>query len=104
MKIYTNELGHITNMAAMPIYGKNLKKIFLSRTNRPMTLKLSMWHSLCEYYQGCSNYDPGLTLTHFMPSSNLVTLAFVWEKVKIIYFSFNYCSVRSQSCLKNSTK
>ena len=27
MKIYTNELGHITNMAAMPIlYGKNLKK------------------------------------------------------------------------------
>ena len=26
MKIYTNELGHITNMAAMPIYGKNFKK------------------------------------------------------------------------------
>ena len=26
MKIYINELGHLTNMAAMPIYGKNLKK------------------------------------------------------------------------------
>ena len=26
MKTYTNELGHMTNMAAMPIYGKNLKK------------------------------------------------------------------------------
>ena len=26
MKIYTNELGYITNMAAIPIYGKNLKK------------------------------------------------------------------------------
>ena len=26
MKIYTNELGHMTNMAAMPIYGKSLKK------------------------------------------------------------------------------
>ena len=26
MKIYTNELGHMTNMAAMPIYGINLKK------------------------------------------------------------------------------
>ena len=26
MKIYTNELGHMINMAAMPIYGKNLKK------------------------------------------------------------------------------
>ena len=26
MKIYTNEFGHMTNMAAIPIYGKNLKK------------------------------------------------------------------------------
>ena len=25
MKIDTNELGYMTNMAAMPIYGKNLK-------------------------------------------------------------------------------
>ena len=41
MKIYTNEFGHMTNMAAMPIYGTNLKKIF-SRTNRPMLLKLSL--------------------------------------------------------------
>ena len=24
MKIYTNELGHMTNLAAMPIYGKNI--------------------------------------------------------------------------------
>ena len=30
MKIYTNKLGHMTNMAAMPIYGKNLKKSFSS--------------------------------------------------------------------------
>ena len=26
MKIHINELGHMTNMTAMPIYGKNLKK------------------------------------------------------------------------------
>ena len=26
MKIYKNEFGHMTNMAAMPVYGKNLKK------------------------------------------------------------------------------
>ena len=26
MKIYTNELGRMTNMAAMPIYDKTLKK------------------------------------------------------------------------------
>ena len=25
MKIYTHELGQMTSMAAMPIYGKNLK-------------------------------------------------------------------------------
>ena len=37
----TNELGHMTDMATMPIYDKNGKKIF-SRSNRPMTLKLGM--------------------------------------------------------------
>ena len=46
-----------------------------------MTLKLSMWQYVWEDYQSCSNYDRGLTLTHFTPRSN-----FVWEKVKIIYF------------------
>ena len=28
MKICTIELGHISDMAAMPIYGKNLKESF----------------------------------------------------------------------------
>ena len=43
MKIYTNELGHMTNMAAMPIYGKKIKKFSSSiEPNRPMTLKLCM--------------------------------------------------------------
>ena len=35
----------------------------------------------------CSNDDPGVTLTHFTASSNLVTLAFLCEKVKKVYFS-----------------
>ena len=26
MKVWSNGVGHMTNMAAMPIYGKNLKK------------------------------------------------------------------------------
>ena len=26
MKIYINELGHMTNMVAMPFYGQNLKE------------------------------------------------------------------------------
>ena len=31
MKIYTNEFGHMTNMAIMSIYGKNLKKLLLQK-------------------------------------------------------------------------
>ena len=72
-------------MAAMPIYGKNLKKIF-SGTKRPMTLKLGMQHRVLEYYQVCSNDDPGLTLTYFMARSNLVPYAFVLEKGKTLDF------------------
>ena len=41
-KIFTNYFGHMTKMAAMPIYGKNPIKIFFSRTRRPVTLGLSM--------------------------------------------------------------
>ena len=43
MKIYINELGHVTKMAAMPIYGNFFfKKIFISRTNGLMALKHGM--------------------------------------------------------------
>ena len=31
MKIYTNELDHMTNMAAMSIDGKNLKNLLLQK-------------------------------------------------------------------------
>ena len=31
MKIYTNELGHMTNMAAMPIYGKKQKNLLQNK-------------------------------------------------------------------------
>ena len=41
-KIYPKFFGHMTKMAATPIYGKNLLKIFFSRTRRPVTLKLGM--------------------------------------------------------------
>ena len=41
-KIYTNWYGHMTNMATMPIYGKNSLNLFLSGTKRPLPLGLSM--------------------------------------------------------------
>ena len=78
---FSNGPGHMTKMAATPIYGKTLK-IFFSGTKRPMTLKLGMQHWVLEYYQICSNDDPGLTLTYFTARSNLVPYAFVWEMAK----------------------
>ena len=51
-----------------------------------MTLKLGMQHWVLEYYQDCSNDDPGLT-TYFTAISNLVPCAFEWEKCKTMDFS-----------------
>ena len=51
-----------------------------------MTLKIGMQHWVLEYYQVCSNDDPGMTLTYFMARSNLVPYAFVWEKGKTVDF------------------
>ena len=33
-KVYSNGPGHMTEMAAMPIYGKNLKKNLLIRNQK----------------------------------------------------------------------
>ena len=71
----------------MAIYGKNSKNTFFSGTKRPMTLNLGMHHQVLEYYQVCSNDDPGLILTYFTARSNLVPYAFVWEKGKTVDFS-----------------
>ena len=69
MKVCSNGLGHMTKMAAMPIYGKNLKKSF---SPEPKALKVGMQHLVLEYYQVCSNDDPELTLTYFTARLNLV--------------------------------
>ena len=49
-----------------------------------------MLHRVLEFYQVCSNNDPGLTSTYFTARSNLVPYAFVWEKGKTMIFR-NYC-------------
>ena len=61
----------MTKMAAMPVYGENLKKDLLLRNQKAETLTLGMQHRVLEYYRVCSNDDPGLTLTYFMARSNL---------------------------------
>ena len=45
-KISSNGPCHMTKMATMPIYGKNIKKIFFSGIKRPITLKLGMQHGM----------------------------------------------------------
>ena len=52
-----------------------------------MTLKLGMHYWTLEYYQICSNDDPGLTLTYFTARSNMVLYAFVREKGKTMDYS-----------------
>ena len=45
MKINTNEVGHMINMAAMPIYSKNLKNLLLQNQ---LTDDLETWYvALC---------------------------------------------------------
>ena len=102
-KVYSNGPGHMTKMAAMPIYDENMKKIF-SKTKTPMTLKVCMQHWVLEYYQVCSNDDPWLTFTYFSARSNLVPYAFIWEKVKTMDFSETIvvCDIKVGRCSQQS--
>ena len=52
-----------------------------------MTLKVDLQYWVLEYYQICSNDDPGLTMTYFKARSNFVPYAFVWEEGKTMDFS-----------------
>ena len=47
--MYINNPGHMTKMAAIPIYGKNPSKIF-SGTSGPISKKLGMKNGWLKYY------------------------------------------------------
>ena len=72
-KVYINGPGHMTKMAATPIYGKNPSKIFFSRTGGPIFTKLGMYHWGLLPIIVYINDDPGVTLTYFTARSNLET-------------------------------
>ena len=61
--MYINNPGHMTKMAAMPIYGKNPSKIFYSRTGGSISKKPGMKHRWLKYYNVHINHDPVMTLT-----------------------------------------
>ena len=73
--MYINNLGHMTKMAAMPIYGKNPSKIIFSETNRLISRKLCVRHRWLKYSNVYINHDPVMTLTKFMARSTWVACA-----------------------------
>ena len=71
--MYINNPGHMTKMAAMPIYGKNPSKIFFSRTGGSIDFK-ETWHeaSMAKVLQCIYIYhDPVMTLTFFYGKVNI---------------------------------
>ena len=87
MKIHQHNAGHMTKMAGMLIYGKNILEI-----TGPILMKLCMKHERPKPFIVCPNYDPGLTLTCFMTRSNFATWAFIWENVTMMDSSEIYAS------------
>ena len=79
MKIYTNELGYMTNMAAMPIYGKHLKK-----SSSPEPMAWWPWNLICSIvYASSTKIIQIMTLGwpwHILRQGQ------IWVKVKIIIF------------------
>ena len=73
-----NWSGHVTKMAAMPIYGKNLL-LWNQKVD-----DLETWYEAlsAQVLLSLLNDDSGLTLTYFTARSNLVPYAFIWEKGK----------------------
>ena len=69
--MYINNPGHMTKMAAMPIYGKNPSKIFFSRTGGSISKKLGMKYRWLKYYNVYINHDPVMNLTFFYGKVNI---------------------------------
>ena len=104
MKIYTNELGYMTNMATMPYMVKTLKNLLLqnqltddletlyvalSMQVLPRLFKLLPWVDLDTFYAKVKFGDIGFCMG---------------KSENYLFFFGNCCSLRSQSCLKHSTQ
>ena len=103
MKICTNELGHMTNMAAMPIYGKNLKK-----SSSPEPIDWWPWNLVSSIlYGSTTKIVQIMTLGWPWPilrQGQIGHIGFWMGKSENYLLFWNYCSLRSQSCLKHLAK
>ena len=89
MKINTNELGHMTNMAPMPIYGKNLKK-----SSSPEAVDWWPWNLECSIvYASTTKIVQIMMLGWTWPWSRRLLYGKKW---KLLFFFGNYCSLSSQ--------
>ena len=70
-KFYANGLGHMSKMNDILKFGKKHLKIFFSRTDISMILKLAMEHYVLKLYKVYIKYVPELTLTYSTTISNL---------------------------------
>ena len=66
--MFINNLGHMTKMAAILLYGKNPSKFF-SGTTGSISTKFGMKHRGLEYYNVFIHYDLWMTLTYFTARS-----------------------------------
>ena len=96
-------VGSMTNMAAMPIYVKNLKK-----SSIPEPIDQWPWNLVCSIVYGSTTKVvqimtlgwPWPILRQGQIWSHRLLYGIKWKS----FFFGNYCSLRSQSCLKHSTK
>ena len=93
----------MTKMAAMPIYGKNLKK-----SSSPEPIERWLWNLVCSIvYVSTTKIVQIISLGWPWPFYAKVKfghIGFCMGKSENYLFFGNYCSLRSQSCLKHSAK
>ena len=93
----------MTNMAAMPIYGKNLKKSF-----SPDPIDQWPWNLVCSIMYGSTTklfkLWPWVDLDLFYAKVKFGHIGFCMGKSENYLFFGNFCSLRSQSCLKHLAK
>ena len=103
MKIYTNELGHMTNVAAMPIYGKNLKNLLLQ--NQQTDGLETKYVALCMgVLPKLFKLWPWVDLDPFYAKVIFGHIGICMGKTENCLFFGNYFSLGSQSCLKHLAK
>ena len=98
MEIVFNYLGHMTKMAAMPIYGKNIKK-----SSSPEPKGRWPWNLICSIgYSSTNKFIQVMTLGWpwlILLQGQIWSLCFcMWKKVKTMTFFRHYYSLWYKSC------